>query len=297
MGINLTGLRALGLAKRLGFNFERCITLGRHEVFLTAEEYSFVRMGGGLGERAPAKPFSGFQEPLLQFLGGKIIHSIDASNYEGATVVADFNKPISGVFSDRCSTYLDFGSMEHIFDVAQVVRNVKSLLDVGGNLLIVTDCDGHAGHGLYQFSPEFFYSAFGSDNGFSNTTVFIVDDAAPRMWHLIRPPKVAKERVNIPEGRQYTIVCLAEKSDQASSIEVQQSDYVDQSWKVEGHRHLVSKKRIGALSAFRKIALMPYLRARSLVHKLRKTRKFSLNSIALNPDILTAEQLRRMVNR
>jgi hypothetical protein len=39
-------------------------------------------------------PASDFAEPLLKSLDASVVESIDASDYEGASIIADFNRPL-----------------------------------------------------------------------------------------------------------------------------------------------------------------------------------------------------------
>lgn len=50
----------------------------------------------------------------------------------------------------------DGGTTEHLFNVAQVYDNIIDLLSPGGLLLTVVPNNNFSGHGIYQFSPEFF---------------------------------------------------------------------------------------------------------------------------------------------
>ena len=58
--------------------------------------------------------------------------------------------------------------MEHVFSIAQTVLNVNCQLADGGHAIILTISNGFSGHGFYQFSPEFYFSAFAPTNGFAH---------------------------------------------------------------------------------------------------------------------------------
>ena len=136
MGIDLTGLRALFMVKRLKLgDFSQTATLGRQEIFFLESEFEKFAQSAALGiGYEPAFSFSNFQEPLLKALGAAEVTSFDASPYEGATAIQDFNKPLAPQFEKRFSMFLDFGSMEHVFNIPQVVKNVNALLRPGGPL-------------------------------------------------------------------------------------------------------------------------------------------------------------------
>ncbi len=278
MGIDLTGLRTLFTLKRLiGANFETIVTLGRHEVFFSEEEFDYVNKHGGLGLKYDSafQPGS-FQESLLDALGAGQIDSVDASSYENASIIHNFNRLIPSTLWNKYSLFIDFGSIEHIFEPKSVLKNISLLLKPGGYAAILTDSDGSSGHGLYQFSPEFFYSAFSKDNGFEETIVFLIDTARPKKWLLIKPPRICRQRVVVPEGRRYFILCIAKKLADVENIVVEQSDYADISWQTEAHKHSKQISTRGQIfRILRKADIFLYLNLRSYLHWWKKKKAFN----------------------
>lgn len=271
MGIDLTALRALFLIKRHNLcDFSRTVTLGRHEIFFSREEFQYVKNSSGVKMEYDDEfsPLS-FQEKLLKAFGAAEPVSIDASDYENADIIHNFNAPVPASLRQKFSLFLDFGSIEHIFDVRQVVSNVGLLLEVGGHALVLTDANGNAGHGLYQFSPEFFYSTFSEENGFSDTAVCLVDKLNPKKWLLIKPPRLARGRVNIPAGKQYYVFCLSRKVANVENIVVEQSDYADTAWQSRNHQHARKTRLPGALLTLLRADVFTYLRVRALYYELK----------------------------
>jgi hypothetical protein len=285
LGIDITGLRTLFLLKRLELaDFSRTVTLGRHEVFFHKGEFDYILKRSGVTIDFSDEFSSGsFQEPLLQAFGARAIESIDASDYEGATTVLDFNRPIPPLLHGRFSLYLDFGSIEHIFNIPQVVLNTNNLIGQGGTAVILTDASGSTGHGFYQFSPEFFYSAFSERNGFKNTRVFLIDANFPRYWLFVRNPAVLRARNDIPHRRRWFILCVAEKTHSVDIVTAQQSDYADISWEKKDHRHRPDYSRRWYQSATQ---LNPYLYIafRSFYHTLKNRRRFADQTVAIDPE-------------
>lgn len=276
----MTALRALFMAKRLQLvDFSRTVTLGRHELFFSQEEYEYVRARSGLEieYRDAFSPFS-FQEELLSALGASEPGSIDASGYEGASIVHNFNERIPEDLRGRFSLFIDFGSMEHIFDVRQVINNIQLLLDSGGSAMILTDANGNSGHGLYQFSPEFFYSAFSERNGFSETAVLLIDCSKLKRWLLVKPPTVARERIELPASGQYLILCFTRKSAHVDGATAEQSDYSSDAWQQSNHQHGKQAERpspqLALLSTLRSVDVLAYVRMRSLMYSIKRTRRF-----------------------
>lgn len=86
-------------------------------------------------------------------------HSIDVSDYEDATFVWDFQEPIGPEEDfEPYDLILDFGTVEHIYDIARVYENIDQLLAPGGMYVGVNGRTGWNSHGLFQFTPEFSFT-------------------------------------------------------------------------------------------------------------------------------------------
>lgn len=214
MGIDTHSLQLLRYAKNKYGDLGNTVALGRLAVLL-----------GPRARRKWANTTNGcWAEPLLkEKFGAGATDSIDNSDYEGATIVADFNDPVSDEFKERYDTVLDFGCSEHIFDVAQSLRNIASLCKMGGRILHAVPSSGLCGHGFYQFSPELFFSWYSPENGFSDTEVFLADFCDTRNWYRVNAPK-AGERVNIRSSAEIYVLVLAKRTG-TQHKKAQQSDY------------------------------------------------------------------------
>ncbi|MBW5438024.1 class I SAM-dependent methyltransferase [Bradyrhizobium canariense] len=229
MGIDLTGLRALSFASRVyNFNFCNSATLGRHEIHFWKQEFEAVRKDFNF-DYDETLTVGAFCEPLLQKLGAKKITSVDASAFEGASCIHDFNCPVPDSLHNQFDAFLDFGSMEHIFDVAQVIENIVKMVKTGGSILLATNANGFPAHGLFQYSPEFFYSVFCERNGFRDTSVFLVNTFRPKLWHLIKRPVVLQRRNQIPFEERMMVLVFSTKIGWVDQLSVIQSDY-DKTW-------------------------------------------------------------------
>jgi SAM-dependent methyltransferase len=139
-------------------NGGRALGLGRHGFRI---EPRFAK----LYERAlnryelPGKRFiylqeDGYYETLMQKLGFGEIESMDFSDYEGATVLQDLNKPVPEALEQQFDFVFDGGTIEHVFNVPQALENVFRMLKPGGRFVSANGMNGFSGHGLYQFGPE-----------------------------------------------------------------------------------------------------------------------------------------------
>jgi hypothetical protein len=156
-------------------------------------------------------------------LGASSVASYDCSAFEGATYVADFNKPLDS--GREYDTVLDFGSIEHIYDVSQAFENLISLCRPGGQVLHVSPGNNWCGHGFWQLSPELFFSLYSPENGFRDTEVFLAKGGAFKYWFKVTAP-VDGQRAMVSSSSPFFVICRTVKDRTVKSLDVQQSDYV-----------------------------------------------------------------------
>jgi hypothetical protein len=141
MGIDATGLYAINLATKYVTVRNKCLTLGRQGIHLTPDRSTYC------------------EEMMKETWGFQTVDSLDASDYEGATIIHNMNKPLPENFK-KYDFIFDGGSTEHIFNIPQTFENIINALEVGGVFCSVTCNNNYSGHGMYQFSPELYFSAF-----------------------------------------------------------------------------------------------------------------------------------------
>lgn len=167
MALNANCIRFLLNAHQQGVNFSRTAMLGRQRLDITPSEMQRLLMTFGLDVKDTEFLFeTGYSEPLLRLLGATEIVSFDASDYEKATRIHDFNQPMGEEFLDHFTIVLDAGTLEHIFNFPQAISNCMRMLARGGHFIGDTPTNNWSGHGFYQFSPELFFRVFSPENGF-----------------------------------------------------------------------------------------------------------------------------------
>jgi SAM-dependent methyltransferase len=231
MGIDIQQARFLFHARDHGVRYGQVGVLGRQAMMVSKEQLAewlgTERAKGGAAREAVSGLAGGFAEPFLEFLGAKSIVSFDASDYESATVVHDFNEPIPERFDGQFDTVLDSGSLEHIFNFPVAIKNLMRMVRPGGHLLIMTPANNFCGHGFYQFSPELFYRLMSEANGFAVRRMLVAESFPDAYWWEVPDPAVLQRRVSF-ENRYWTHLYLiaqrvADKPILATSP--QQSDY------------------------------------------------------------------------
>ena len=235
MGINRAEAEAILSLKRSGRAGKQILCLGRPELFMSSKEAGKLSSQFQLGwSQTDVATFTSetFAEAFLKASGFTDIRSLDASSYEGATLVHDLNTPIPDDLKNTTDFLYDGGTIEHVFDVATVLTNITRLLKPGGTALISTAANGQCGHGFYQFSPELFYRYFEA-NGFDQVRVYLVGLLEPVRWYLAVDPKIAGRRVQFSASEPLQMIVVARKSASvATPVVPQQSDYADGVWKM-----------------------------------------------------------------
>jgi hypothetical protein len=209
MGITASTAALLARAKQDGARFDQTATVGRQSLALSNAD--LAKLARRLNIPEPdwnAFAADGYCEDLFRhFFGARQITSFDASDYQNASVVHDLNRPIPPEYTKAFDALVDGGTIEHIFDIKQVLSNYMTLVRVGGDVFICTTANNLCGHGFYQFSPEFFYRVFNEANGFRIESVCMIEtpfhlvEKSPRqrVFKVADPASVGKRMVIVTD--------------------------------------------------------------------------------------------------
>jgi hypothetical protein len=227
MGLNPRGLEFL---VALDLPLGDVATLGRQEAHnLDAE--TTERLTGVPG------PIGTFAEPILGRIGAGSVTSIDASDYEGATIVADMNVPLDEDLRQRFDTVIDGGTLEHVFNIGVGVANAMEMVRQGGWLVHITPTNQAAGHGFYQLSPELFFRALSPTNGYQIRCVLVREETLKGVWRWVRDPDEVGHRIQFRTAGEAYLYVAAQRVEARSVMESwpQQSDY-ESEWAREGRQ-------------------------------------------------------------
>jgi SAM-dependent methyltransferase len=149
-----------------------------------------------------------YAEPFLKFLGAEEIASLDASPYEGASILHDMNLPIPADLKGRFDVVIEGGSLEHVFNFPVAIQNCMEMLVPGGHYLGIGPANNFCGHGFYQFSPDLFFRIFSSENGFNVERVILCEVQAGSEWFEALDPLAARQYVESMGGAKPTYVMV-----------------------------------------------------------------------------------------
>lgn len=232
MAIDTESARFFLTGVRHGVRYAESLTLGRQHFLLSHAETARLMADCGLRAAEHADMFRGeypmYAEPFWKLLGASRVETLDMSEFEGATLVHDLNRPVPEAWKLQFDAVCDVGTLEHVFDFLTAVRNCLEMVKVGGHFLAVTPANNLLGHGFYQFSPELFYRILSPAHGFEVERMVAVEYGPRRRWFDVPDPAVAGARVQLVNRYPVMLMVQARKTGLAPlGVETpQQSDYV-----------------------------------------------------------------------
>jgi hypothetical protein len=218
VGLGYHGLQFLRFAAKQA-QFGRVATIGRQELGLDRKEVcSLIDVGAEYEHEKYCDSL------LVQHFGATCVDSWDYSDYEGASHVADMNKPLNEGLSSY-DTVIDYGSLEHVYNAPQALLNVSEMCRDGGQILHMVPGNNFCGHGFWQFSPELFFSLYCESNGYSDTRVFLASEYRTDTWYEVTKPE-SGQRANVISFTPTFVLCRTVKARKSCHDSVQQSDYI-----------------------------------------------------------------------
>lgn len=81
---------------------------------------------------------------------------VDITASRGFEIVLDLNQPAPAELIDRYDLVYDGGTLEHCFNVGQVMRNICNFVRMGGFIIHVNPMN-YFNHGFFNFNPTFYH--------------------------------------------------------------------------------------------------------------------------------------------
>lgn len=184
MGISLQGIRLLARMLKDRNLSGRAVTYGVQGVegqyadaarILKEEGYPFQALSGSEIRNDPLTEFGDTlsQQSLFRMLGFEALESIDYFPDEKPDHLLNLNEPVPETLHGRYDLVFDGGTMEHCFNVKEVLFNTVRLLKPGGLVLHANPLSGLVNHGFFQFSPTLYFD-FYCENGFAEMDMKLV---------------------------------------------------------------------------------------------------------------------------
>jgi hypothetical protein len=169
----------------------KCLMFGRAKMTLSPEQKELV------SRRRDVSPalLSGWADGFLSNYGFDWVGSLDYSDFEGAGYTWNLNQPLvtpSGPIVEALQSIdliLDYGTSEHVFNPGVAYWNATTLLKQGGFLNSMLPVLGFCDHGIYQFSPSFFYAVQRPELQLEALYFFVhnMQASPPMIWDGLSP--------------------------------------------------------------------------------------------------------------
>lgn len=232
MGLDKHAIAFLLTKHREGVDFSEVLTLGRQEITISEPAFNNLLSGFGISRpeisQAIFSEHPHYAEPFFKVLGCKHVFSIDASDYEKPSFIHDLNMPLGKVPGRKFNCVIDGGTLEHIFNYPQALKNCMNLVEEKGTFIGISPANNQMGHGFYQLSPELIYRVFNENNTYSGTEVYLYEMNGSSHWHKVSDPMSSGGRVMLCNNKPMNMISFSRKTGKGDiqDIHVQQSDYV-----------------------------------------------------------------------
>ena len=281
MGITNNCIRFLLNARDKNVHFTSTLTLGRQELYATTSYLKKVTKGYNLNLTSNLK----YADGIFNLLGCKDLQSLDFSDYEGARLQHDLNEQIPEKWKNAFDLVFDGGTLEHVFNFPQAIKNCMEMVKPGGHFISITPANNQMGHGFYQFSPELLYRIFSKQNGYE--VIAMVIYTTNKMgnfgaWYQVADPSDVKSRVTLTNSFPVSLMLLAKRTEDVQIFKTtpQQSDYVP-IWSLK------QQTQTSSPSSFKKIIRKLFPKnLRDKIYRIRKNyhKKHSFDIGSYHPD-------------
>lgn len=221
MGIDKVGMELIIMShKHLPReNRHKAIALARQQIHIHPQTMNHLFQKYDIN--LPLHECGEYFEALFKDMGYAVTDSIDNSAYENATIIHNMNLPfLLSKTEPRYNYVFDGGTIEHIFNCPQVCENIIDMMEVGGIYCSVTVNNNLSGHGIYQFSPDFFLSAFAPKYGMEVLELYLAEFNADREnWINVKSFNGWRNNAQInTQNSVYIIAIIRKISDNRESL-------------------------------------------------------------------------------
>jgi hypothetical protein len=220
------------------------------------------------------------QKSLFNILGIKTVESLDYFEHENATHIADLNEILPTKLYNKYNLVYDGGTLEHVFNISNGLKNVVKVLKNNGNIVHVLPVSGAINHGFFQVSPILLFD-FYSKNGFTDLKCFLYYKSNGNYYYTNYHPSD-----NIPNdffGRSANLYFIATKGSSQTEINNPiQGHYLDMNskrmrdeskiQKVDKNKKQFKRRLFSALKLFIPEIIIKY---GVFIYKIRKYKKLA----------------------
>jgi hypothetical protein len=182
---------------------------------------------------------------IFHVLGVDNVRALDHSDYEGAEIIHDLNKPLPEKLHSIADFIVDGSTIDNVFNPALALVNLNKLLRPGGRVLLVNMLSNH--FEPYTIPNANWYLDYFAMNGFSDCKVYILVfcEPAPNIFCfnlecLLDPNFVAH---NFASPHEMACVVFAEKSADSTTDRYPSQGHYRSSGEAQLYREAVASIR------------------------------------------------------
>ena len=123
--------------------------------------------------------FETSEDLLKKYFNSTSVDSYDASGFEGANKLHDFNLEVEEEL--LYETFLDLGSTEHILNPIASFKNIIKLTKVGGMIIHHLPANNALNHGFYSVFSRSFFTIYSEKTDLKIQKYFYLKDLGPQI--------------------------------------------------------------------------------------------------------------------
>lgn len=177
---------------------------------------------------------------FFRLLGFSEVRSCDFSDWEGADVLLDLNGEVPEALAGRFDVVFEAGTIQHVFHLPNVLRNVHRLLKTGGRVIHgMAPSSNHVDHGFYMFSPTLFWDYYTANHYrieseliFEFLPTWLGGKFTSSRWKVYRYAPGCLDHLSYGRfgGRQLGIFVVATKTPEATWETIPQQGFFIRFW-------------------------------------------------------------------
>ena len=188
--VNLT--RVLEIFRQYGVKNKSICMMGRQTleieidtILIILEKYDFECNKEDLQKIFNNKEIDTYD--FFRLLGFSEVYAVDKFQEDNPNILFDLNEEMLPYeLFQKFDYVLDGGTLEHIFNVSQAIKNMANMVKIGGYIIHISPAGGYVDHGFYSFSPTM-YQDFYTGNKFNIKKIdlgFYFDKKQGKDWKV-----------------------------------------------------------------------------------------------------------------
>jgi hypothetical protein len=148
-------------------------------------------------------------DAFFRMLGARRVRAIDHTQYEGADIVHDLNKPIPSDLEAIADFIIDGSTLDNVFSASTCIQSVTRMLRPGGRLIAVNVASPHLGP--YSLITPYWLLDYFAANDFADSRIYMTLHGRRGELNVFAVDAADEAGPQFVAPRQIGIVAFAEK--------------------------------------------------------------------------------------